>query len=96
MTTKQSLKQLNRELRRIDDPDWWTGYTRRIHPARQITAPLVRSSEMQVLAREFFASIAHDKILLERRAQVIITWFLQSQELQAARANRVTNTLVMV
>ncbi len=75
MTSAQSLRQLNKEL--AGRPDWWWD-TRRVHPARQIVVPLVRSSEAEVAAKAFFAEVAKDAELLVKRASILFQWHRRS------------------
>lgn len=68
--TRALLRDLNRE---IEEPDWFLA-GRRIHPERQISAPLVRTSEAEHIARRFFAEVAADPDLIVRRAQILFQW----------------------
>lgn len=73
MTSEQSIRALNQELHRRGNPEWWIDL-HRVHPARQIRLPLVRSSQAEQLARAFFASISRDAELLCRRAGILYQW----------------------
>jgi hypothetical protein len=77
MNDRQLLRQLNREIDRLDNPDWWQPHTRRVDPARMITVPLVRASDKEVIAKAFFASVARDPELLARRAGILAQWRLR-------------------
>ena len=76
-----SIAYLNRELRHRD-PDWWIDQ-RRVHPARQIKVAVVRSPESEVIAREFFATVAKDPELLGKRAGVLLRWDEQRKRIYA-------------
>jgi hypothetical protein len=68
------LRELNRELEKKGNPEWWQPILYRTHPEREVRIPLVRSSANQALAQEFFASVAQDKELLVRRAWILFQW----------------------
>ena len=73
MTSAQSLRQLNLEVRRRGNPDWWID-TRRVHPDRQIKVPMVRSPAAEATAKAYFATVAQDTELLCRRANILLCW----------------------
>lgn len=88
MRTEQSLRELNREIEKDiehgrTDPEWWVG-RRRVHPARHVLTPLVRTSEAEATARQFFADVARDGELMARRANILWTWARQRRLMSVA------------
>lgn len=70
------LKSVNNQIKNLDNPEWYVN-TRRIHPERQIKVAMVRSSQMEAVAREFFATVAQDPELLTKRANILLSWHQQ-------------------
>ena len=78
MTDKELLKSTNKDLFRKGEinPNWYL-YGQRIHPERQIKMRMHRSSEMEILAQQFFAEISRDSELLAKRANILLDWWRQ-------------------
>jgi hypothetical protein len=73
VTAQEALRDINAAIEHSGGPDWW----RRPHRGAQglLRLPLRRAStELEVLAREFFISLAGDPELRERRKRLLERW----------------------
>ena len=78
-----ALRSINRELRHRD-VDWWID-NRRIHPERQVKVPVVRGPDAEVIAKQFFETVAKDPGLLSLRAGILLTWHEQRKKIDKWR-----------
>lgn len=74
MTSDQALRLVNRDVRRKGDPCWWQVSGLGVHPERCIAVPLVRRADAELIARSFFADVAHDSELMARRLGILQQW----------------------